>query len=416
MDTAPRHRLRLPIILIINFLVFGIMFACCNPATTPPGASISICAIDSARAGDFPEAACGSGAFVAQHGNANLQLHALDKNGHPLTNSQLAITIKGANTASATVTTDSNGNAQYTYQGGHLGTDTVSVTLSAGGANTARQKSAVIHWISTGHSIHPIVWVHGIREDATDFAHELNGTPDGDQSSDSSEQTWTGLIGALTTTYDASAMQAFCYVDDTAWTHTPSGCSSAESPQCSSSADCVSQSSIDANAVALAQVILHLSQHFANKKVTLIGYSMGGAIMRTMLAGCLNSRAITSTDQQASDDEAACAQATSLIDHVFILNGAQEGSWLLTAKRGLDPETLSGDGIPSLANSPFTTVLPLIESSIYAKLKDQLGLDLNGAAEQDLTPQSQNITLHNSVQPLPGPDFYSFYGDIQLGV
>ena len=70
-------------------------------------------------------------------------------------------------------------------------------------------------------------------------------------------------------------------------------------------------------------------------------------------------------------------QAARDVDKVFLLNAAQEGSWLLNAKKGLDPSTLSGVGIPAIATSPFTAVLPLIESAVYAKVKNQLGLDLN---------------------------------------
>jgi hypothetical protein len=266
----------------------------------------------------------------------------------------------------------------------------------------------VIHWIPSGTTIHPIIWVHGIHEDATDFAHELNGTVDADQVGDASEQTFSGLIGALTTTYSSSAMEAFCYVDDIAWTNTPSGCPLSETThECTGVSDCISQGSVDDSAVELSQVISSLSQAFGNRQVTLIAYSMGGAIVRTLMAGCRSS---------TSSDQTSCQTAAALVDNVFLLNAAQEGSWLLTAKSGLDPATLSGDGIPALANSPFTTVLPMIEKFVYAKVKDQLGLDVNAQAEADLRPQSPNIAAHNAILPLGTAEFYSFYGDITLGI
>ena len=411
MNSDRSHRLRLPLIILVNLLVLGINFAGCNTGgSTPRPAAITLCAVDSARAADFPSGACGTGAFVAQNSKAVLQVKAENKAGQPAANEQIHVRIQGANSAATTVTTNSSGQAQYSYAGAHLGTDTVTASPLGGGSGTTHSVTAIVHWIPSGGTIHPIVWVHGIHEDATDFAHELNGTPDADQAGDASEQTWSGLTGALTTTYNRNAMQAFCYVDDVAWTHSPSGCPTSETAQCNPTplpSDCISQSSVDTNAVALAQVIQQLSQAFGNKPVTVIAYSMGGAIVRTLMAGCLNS---------ASADKTSCMQAASLVNHVFLLNAAQEGSWLLAAKKGLDPSTLTGVGIPAIASSPFVAVLPLIESAVYARVKNQLGLDLNAGAELDLTPQSQNILEHNSTPPLAGADFYTFYGNIELGV
>ncbi len=408
MNSSRSRRLRLPVILLVNMLVFGIMFACCSPHPTPQSSSsISICAVDSARAKDFPNGACGSGAFVAQHGNATFQIMAEDSSGHPLANSQIHLSIHGANTSTTTVTTGSSGQAEFTYAGAHLGTDTITAG-PASGVNRSKAHTAVIHWIPSGTTIHPIVWVHGVHEDATDFAHELNGVVDPDQAGDASEQTFSGLIGALTTTYSPSAMEAFCYVDDIAWTNTPSGCPLSEtSHACTGVSDCISQGPVDDNAVELAVVISKLSQAFGNRPVTVIAYSMGGAIVRTLMAGCRNS---------LMTDQMSCQSAAALVNNVFLLNAAQEGSWLLNAKRGLNAATLSGEGIPAFSNSPFTTVLPLMESFFYAKIKDLLGLDLNAPAEFDLTPQSANINAHNAILPLGTAEFYSFYGDIKLGL
>jgi hypothetical protein len=395
-------------VLILNLLVFGIMFACCNPGPSTVVKSkvaISICAVDSLRAHDFPNAACGTGAFAAQTKPAKLQIRALDHNNTPLANSQVNITVHGANSSTTSVTTDGNGLAQYSYLGAHLGTDTVTVSPgNAANTNTSKTVRALIHWIPGGTTVHPIIWVHGIHEDATDFAHELHGVIDPDQAADASDQTWSSLLNALTSTYNPSAIQAFCYEDDIAWTNPTPGCHPSQSPApwCTSAATCVSQSSVDDNAVELAQLVTKMQQQFG-KPVTLIAYSMGGAIVRTMLAGCRNSAT-------------TCPDTAALVDHVFLLNAAQQGSWLLTVRRGLDPAALSGSGIPSISTSPFAAVLPLVESAIYAQVKGQLGLDANQPAETDLTPQSQNIRLHNQIQPLPGPDFYSFYGDIRLGV
>jgi hypothetical protein len=408
MDPVKPNRLRLPAVLILNLLVFGIMFACCNPgpSTVKSNVAISICAVDSLRAQDFSNVACGTGAFAAQTKQANLQIRAVDQNNKPLAHSQVNISVRGANSSTTSVTTDGNGLAQFVYQGAHLGTDTVTVSPgSSTDTNTSKTTRALIHWIPGGATVHPIIWVHGIHEDATDFAHEVHAVTDLDQANDASEQTWTGLLDALTTTYDPSAIQVFCYEDDIAWTNPTPGCPSGEprASWCTSTATCVSQSSVDDNAVNLAQLVMTMHQQFS-KPVTLIAYSMGGAIVRTMLAGCRNSAT-------------SCTAAAGLVDHVFLLNAAQQGSWLLTvANRGLSPEGLKGSGIPVISTSPFSAVLPLIQTAIFDQVKDRLGLDPSDQAERDLTPQSPNIKAHNMIPPLPGPDFYSFYGDIRLGV
>ena len=53
---------------------------------------------------------------------------------------------------------------------------------------------------------------------------------------------------------------------------------------------CESQSSVDENAQQLANTVDALSAEAAaaggTSKVTLIGYSMGGAVIRSLLAGC----------------------------------------------------------------------------------------------------------------------------------
>ncbi|HEY7974222.1 MAG TPA: hypothetical protein VID72_02670, partial [Ktedonobacterales bacterium] len=131
-------------------------------------------------------------------------------------------------------------------------------------------------------------------------------------------------------------------------------------------------------------------------------------IVRTLLAGCLNSFGPT--------DQLDCANASQLVDNAFFLNGAQQGSWLLTLKRGFDAATLSGNNIPDTASSPFTSVLPLIAQSVTGAINDKVGLNLNNAAETDLSPQSANILAHNSVQPAATVNLYTFYGDIEFGM
>ncbi len=415
---AHHRRFRLPVVLAGNVFVLVLILACCNPGPTTSGhASVTICANDAARALDFPADACFSGTFHAVGQAESLRIAAVDKSGNPLKQRQLNVTVSGANARAATVTTDGGGLATYTYTAINAGTDAIQVAVSNDSASKSA-RSAVVHWITPQHLSHPIILVHGIREDAGDFAHQFNpgSVTDSDQASDAQEQTWTSLIEGLKLVYDPGSMEAFCYVDDVAWVKTPAACPGIEAPTCDTSLPvnssslnaCASQSSVDLNGVTLAHVIKDLSARNGGKKVTLLAYSMGTAIVRTLLAGCLNSFGPT--------DQLDCANAGQLVDNAFFLNGAQQGSWLLTIKRGYDPSTLAGDNIPDTASSPFTSVLPLIAQSITGAVNDKLGINLNNGAETDLSPQSANILAHNSVQPVSAVNLYTFYGDIEFGM
>ena len=415
---GPR-RLRLPVAIAGSTLVLGLILACCNPGgtSTASHSAVTICATDAARALDFPADACFSGTFHAVGQAESLRIAAVDPHGNPLKQQQLSVTVAGANARAATVTTDGGGLATYTYTAATEGTDTVRVAVANDNAS-ATARPAVIHWITQRHLTHPLILVHGIHEDASDFAHQFHpgAAPDSDQASDAGEQTWTALIEALKLVYDPASMEAFCYVDDPAWVTAPAACPTSESAGCDTTLPvgsatpnaCSSQSSVDLNAVALAHAVTDLSSKAGGKQVTLLAYSMGTAIVRTLLAGCLTSTG--ATDQQD------CATSDQLVDNAFFLNGAQQGSWLLTVNRGLDAATLTGDGIPDAAHSPFTSVLPLIAQNINGVIGDKLGLNLNNGAETDLTPQSANILAHNSVQPASSVNLYTFYGDIELGM
>ncbi len=404
-ERYPRH-LRLLSIVVVNLALLAVIAACsCGGSSTgagptpTPSIKISICAVDPLQEADFPAAACGSGTYAAVSSDADIEITAVNPSGHPLSHEPLTIHRSGANSGTASITTDANGKASYLYQGSHLGTD--SVTASVSGAS-AKAGGVVINWIRKQAMTRPIVWVHGIHEDATDFAHEIHGVPDPDQSTDGSEQTWTSLLGALTTTYSPSAIQPFCYVDDIAWSHSPSGCPTDES-QCQT-CQLESEGSIQDNAIQLATLVTDMYAEY-HHSVTLMAYSMGGAIVRTLLAGCPTS---------VSDlGLTLCLDAAHDVDHVFLLNTAQEGSWLLTAANmsGFSEADLSFE-----AASPFATVLSMIQSGLYATVQSKLGLDLHGQAITDLTPQSPNVLAHNSRAPQTGADFYTFYGDIRVGI
>ncbi|HEX5571623.1 MAG TPA: Ig-like domain-containing protein, partial [Ktedonobacterales bacterium] len=216
---GPR-RLRLPVAIAGSTLVLGLILACCNPGgtSTASHSAVTICATDAARALDFPADACFSGTFHAVGQAESLRIAAVDPRGNPLKQQQLSVTVAGANARAATVTTDGGGLATYTYTAATEGTDTVRVAVANDNAS-ATARPAVIHWITQRHLTHPLILVHGIHEDASDFAHQFHpgATADSDQASDAGEQTWTALIEALKLVYDPASMEAFCYVDDPAW-------------------------------------------------------------------------------------------------------------------------------------------------------------------------------------------------------
>ncbi|HEX6799002.1 MAG TPA: Ig-like domain-containing protein [Ktedonobacterales bacterium] len=409
----PRRRYRVPVVLVANGLVLAFMLSCCNPGTTSH-AGLTICAVDATRATSFPAQACSTGAIAATGAAQDFQITATSSDGKPLANTALSVKVSGANATSGSVTTGADGSATYSYSGSAAGTDTISVALAQG--STALKHPATIHWLKPHALKHPIVWVHGIQEDAADFAHRIDPTvSDFDQASDASEQTYSALIEGLTTIYDPQYLEAFCYADDAAWVHNASACPDGDAQTCDATAPatsttaCISQSSVYTNAKLLAAVVQQLYARAGGAApITLVAYSMGGAIVRTLLAGCLN------TPGGAPDP--ACATAASEIASVFFLDGAQQGSWLLMAKEGVDVSSLSGDNIPVISSSPFLSVLPLVEPRIYSIVNAKLGLNLNDGAETDLTPQSANYRNQNSVPPAANAQIYTFYGDIRFGL
>jgi hypothetical protein len=412
MNMSPR-RLRIPVVLIANGLVLAFIFSCCNPVPTAH-AGLTICAVDAARAVSFPTQACSTGAITATGVTQNFRITAAGTDGKPMANTALNVKVTGANSRTGSVTTASDGSATYSYTGATAGTDTITVALASG--STKLDHPATIHWLQPHATKHPIVWVHGIAEDATDFAHQIDPTiTDFDQASDADKQTYSTLIEGLTTIYDRQYIEAFCYADDVAWVHNASACPNGDTQNCdptalpSSTTACISQSSVFTNAQLLAAVVQQLyAKAGGSTPITLISYSMGGAVVRTLLAGCRSGVSNT--------PDPACVTAASEIASVFFLDGAQQGSWLLEVKAGADPSSLSGENIPGISSSPFLSVLPVIEPAIYGFVNTKMGLNLNDGAETDLTPQSANYLSQNSVLPAANAQIYTFYGDIRLGL
>src|SRR5579859_1468587 len=136
---AHPRRFRLPVVLAGNVFVLTLILACCNPVSSTSGhASVTICANDAARALDFPADACFSGTFHAVGQAESLRIAAVDKNGAPLKQRQLSVTVSGAHARAATVTTDGGGLATYSYSATTAGTDAIQVAV----ANDSASKTA----------------------------------------------------------------------------------------------------------------------------------------------------------------------------------------------------------------------------------------------------------------------------------
>ena len=109
-----------------------------------------------------------------------------------------------------------------------------------------------------------------------------------------------------------------------------------------------------------------------------------------------------------------CASSVTKVDHVFFIDGDQQGSWLLTINKGYNAAALSGDGSIPNPITPFASALPLLQQTLYTKVKTAIGLDPTSQGVQDQTPQSPSIQAHDQV-PIPSNvDVYNFYGDVQI--
>ena len=425
--TQPRRRRWSGCLAVVAAVLIVAAIASCGLLAysylRPKPATVRICAVDASLN------TCGTGALLARGGSQTLRITALGSDKKPMANASLQLTITGANSASVTRTTDAQGTVLYQYSGAHAGSDYITARLATSiGSGATSGAPVVVRWLTTRHLLHPFVLLHGINENATILSNEIHGVPltGGEYSS------WGALVTGLTTEYDPQYIQSFCYADDYAWgdgsvtancPSVPGSGSNAgkqeEIPICGGASGavystCDSQGKVWYNAVELALVVSNLyeaAQLTAGHAVpvTLIGYSMGASTIRTMLAGC---------HQTAGDAGVPlCATAAKDVDQAFFVNGVQQGSWLMTVKQGLDAASLQEQNAPSGVNSPFSAILPAIEKVIFSTVKNKLGLDANSDAPKDLTPQSDNITAHNQVDPATlNIAFYNFYGDIRFGL
>jgi len=219
----------------------------------------------------------------------------------------------------------------------------------------------------------PVIFVHGINENANDMGNTL----------------FVPIYRELQN--DFGKIQTFEYIDDRAFGQSSlSSCPINYKFSQYKYSLCVSQSSVLDNAIQLAKDITSLFNS-ANHKVTLIGYSMGAAIIRTALAGC---------QQNVTCQAVLGSKIAERVNNVFFINGVQQGSWMAQNKKGKN--------IPAAVSLLQTIKAPLA--------KPLWGLYVNADAVKDMEPQSINIVSHNSVVPAKNIHYFNFYGDIKLSL
>jgi pimeloyl-ACP methyl ester carboxylesterase len=381
--------------------------------TTGKPSAIQLCAVDPLQG------VCVSGDYQGVNASQIIRGVATDPGGKTLGGAKVKMTVSGANGATQTVTTLSNGTFTFSYNGAHAGDDQITAALDGAPSTTSR---VVVRWLNPTHTVRPILFVHGTNENAVDFTTQMHADfHDPNPAPNSSARTFTSLFEALTLKYDPHYLEAMCYVDDRAYNYgvSSSGCRfppdrGAYPTACApgSTPLCESQSAVDDNALMLWHTVEALSAEAVaagakTPKVTLIGYSMGGAVIRSFLAGCPMPVAPYGAQR--------CPNvASNLIDQVFYVDPDQQGSWLLNINKGLNAATLSGDGsIPKPIN-PFSSVLPLVQQAIYGQLKSRMGLDGFSPTVTDQTPQSDSILAHDQYLPPSGIPYYNFFGDVQI--
>ena len=267
MNPSRPRKKRYPVALACSIATILVLLSACDQDKLEQQvtAVANICATDPVHN------VCTSGNFQATGKSQVIHVQAVQKGGKVLPNTKVTLKISGANPTTQSLKTGSDGKLSYTYKGTKAGDDKVTVSID-GTTSSMSPGPIILHWLKPTSNVHPIIYVHGTNEDATDFTAQMHkGFTDPDQNSpgEVSKQTFSTLFEALTLKYDPKYMEALCYVDDRAYDHggAPSGCrfpldttdyTSACIPG-SVSRPCESQGSVDENALQLAKTVDALS-------------------------------------------------------------------------------------------------------------------------------------------------------------
>jgi pimeloyl-ACP methyl ester carboxylesterase len=142
-----------------------------------------------------------------------------------------------------------------------------------------------------------------------------------------------------------------------------------------------SQSGVRENAGKLARELAEVSRNAGGARVILIGYSMGGAIIRTLLA--------------LHPAEAALVEAVVLVDAVA------QGSWGFSLIRE----------VVDRASGPLSgRTMDLLRTMAAGAA----AVDLRRPAASDLQPRSDLYREIAAVRPPSSASYYTFWGDVRI--
>lgn len=222
----------------------------------------------------------------------------------------------------------------------------------------------------------PILFVHGINQNASEMGSKA----------------FAPLYQQLISSFGKSNLETYMYLDDIALQDQKGTCPANIYPPC------MSQGSVTENAPSLASQIRKMYTA-AHHKVTLIGYSMGASIIRTALAGCpvLLTNPLVPV---AAKVVYSCQDVPGMVDNVFFINGVQEGSWLMNAFVGMQQSS--------------DLSLQLLAAALTPAASTFLKLRTDSPAAIDLSPHSNNVWMHNRIDPPNGIQYFNVFGDIQV--
>jgi pimeloyl-ACP methyl ester carboxylesterase len=240
-----------------------------------------------------------------------------------------------------------------------LATLAVGLLVAAGLPDASAQSTAT-----------PVVFVHGMGSSAADI-----GTVQ-----------FADLLTGLAETHPAPGPEKdVCQKDaqpDRPWDGSPCVFRYVEDAAETDGGPNDSQSAVEDNADKLASELKEISRNAGGERVVLIGYSMGGAIIRTFLAEHRRS-------------------AERLVEAVVLIDAVASGSW----------------------GYAFATEVPRrFEGSLGDRLKELMrsmaassaSVDFARPATRDLSPRSE---LFRRIAPMRLPrniSYYTFWGDIRV--
>src|SRR5262245_6650627 len=120
MSRLKPQRSRLIRPLLAAALALALALGACawwGDTTTAKAAAIQLCAVDPLQG------ACVSGDYQGLSASQLIRGLATDASGKPLGNTNIKLTVSGANSATQTLTTHSDGTLTYSYTGAHAGDD-----------------------------------------------------------------------------------------------------------------------------------------------------------------------------------------------------------------------------------------------------------------------------------------------------